>query len=160
MKRMKCAACSGVSIYLIPSIISSSSMLFSSISFFMFFRSRISFSSRTFCYLRNYLLLWIYLFCSSLRFSAFLSSVNHSSSSWSSIPKRCFPSAADHIIYLCKAGRLRLTICLKYSLIVLILSFPVAPIRYLRLSIMALISAEVSYPLFDLSNSPFIFFII
>lgn len=154
MKRMKCAAWSGVKISRIPSIMSSSSMLFSSISFLISFKSPINFYSSCFCSLRNSLLLWISHFCYSLRFSASLSSTNHSSSSCWSFPNRCLPSAADHIMYLWSAGKLRLTICLKYSLMVLILSRPVAPILYLRESMMPFSSSEGSSPALACSNSP------
>lgn len=139
---------------LMPSIMSSSSMLFYSISFLISFKSPISFYSSCFCSLRNSRLLWISHFCYSLKFKASLNSTNHSSSSCWSLPKRCLPSAADHIMYLCNAGRLRLTICLKYSLMVLILSRPVAPILYRKLSMMPFSSYEGSSPALACSNNP------
>ena len=80
MNRMKWAAWRGVKIDLIPSIMSYSSMLFSSISFFMSFRSWISASSKYFCSFKNYRFDWISFFCYSDRLRAFFSSKNHSSS--------------------------------------------------------------------------------
>ena len=127
---------------------SSSSILLFYISSLTYFSSSINFSNTTFCSSRNFLLFFIYNFCSSLRFRDNFSYLNHSSLSISSSSfsaNKCFFSAALHIIYRCKAGKLRLTICLKYSLIVLILSLPVAPILDLRLSMISLMRLSGFY---------------
>ena len=132
----------GVKICRIPSMISSSSKLFISISSFTSLSSLINPSKIIFCSLRNYCLFFISFFCYQVRFKEDFSSLNHYyfyAYFYSAFEKRCLSSAALHIMYRWRAGRLRFTICLKYSLMVLILYFPVAPILDLRLSISSLI---------------------
>lgn len=132
----------GVNTSLIPSIISYNSTLLSSISYFTSFNSSINFQSIPFCSSKIDCLFFISPFSSSLRFKATFNSLNHSSASAYSSSlsaNKCFFQVALHIIYLCKAGKLKFTIYLKYQLIVFLLSFPVAPILDLKLSIISLI---------------------
>lgn len=156
MNKIKWAHCTGVNICLMPSIMSSNSILLFSISSFTFLSYSISYSRVPFCKLRNCCLFWIFLLCSSVRLREFFSYLNHSSISayfYSSSANKCFFSAALHIMYLWRAGKLKFTICLKYSLIVFILYFPVAPILDLKLSIIEFISGVGSSPFYGFSKS-------
>ncbi len=101
----------------------------------------INFSRTFFCSCKNDFFDYTSFFCSSVKFSDCFNSLYQSSvSSYSFWLNKCFYSEALHIMYRCKAGKLKFTIWRKYSFIVLILSFPAAPILYRRLSIIELIS--------------------
>ncbi len=107
----------------------------------MLFNLPINFSNTFFCSCKNNFFDCTYFFCSSVKFSDCFSSLYHSSvSSYSFWLNKWFYSDALHIMYRCKAGKLKFTIWRKYSFIVLILYFPAAPILYRRLSIIEFIS--------------------
>lgn len=130
IKMMNLAHCTGVKIFLITSTSSSRSALFTSIFFLVLSRSSIKDRRMSFCSENSALLETISFFCSSESPRLSKSYLNHNYYSFPSELKRCFPSEAVHIMYLCNAGNEIFTICLKYSFSVFTLYLPFAPILY------------------------------